>query len=291
MKCIWRSLGWLTYLGFAASISFADGADVLRVQGSATAAQALAPAAPILREELGIDLKIATDAGSSQGIVAVGARTADLALSTRVLTGEDRAGFPEAHFEELQIGTQAVALAVAHDVWQAGVRALTKEQATAIYERQITNWKQLGGEDRPIKFYNPERGHGTWELFVTWLYGDIRRAPFGKFETVPSATDARDSVEFNAGSMSVIPPKFIDGRGIFALGIKLPDGSILQATRTDLGTHKYPLMRPLMLIAGGKPTGATRKVIDFMLSARGQEFVGKAGFFPVSELSETDTAR
>lgn len=257
------------------------GTEPLRLQGSATVAQALAPLVPILRDELGLDVKFSAEGGSSQAIMAVGAGVAAVAMSTRELTAEDRATWPDKRFEEARFGAQVLALLVPVDVWNAGVRALSKEQVTNIYEGTIRNWTALGGEDRPIKFYNPERGHGLWELFVTWLYGDIRRAPLGKFEVVATPQDARDAVEFNAGSMTVVPPKFADGKAAFALGITLDDGEVVQPTSEHVASGKYPITRPLILIAGDRPTGAVKKLFEFILSPRGQEVIEKAGFYSV----------
>jgi phosphate transport system substrate-binding protein len=269
--------GLMAIVPLAAS---ASAAEILRIRGSSTVAQALAPAAPILRAELEIEVKFFGEGGSSQAISAVGARTADVAMATRALTAEDRANFPERRLEELQIGTQALVCIVPRDVWAAGVRALTQAQVVAIYEGGIKNWTALGGEDRPIKFYTPQRGHGVWELFVTWLYGDIRRAPLGKgLETVPTAKDARDLVEFNAGSLSIAPPQYADGKSVFGLALKMSDGTIVEPTTQNITSGKYPVARPLVLVAE-KPTGATRKFFDFMVSPRGQELVAKAGFLP-----------
>jgi phosphate transport system substrate-binding protein len=256
--------------------------ETIRVQGSVVIREVLRNAAPVLRNELGVEIRLFSELGSSQAIVAVGAETAEVAMATRALTAGDRASYPEKHFDEVQIGMQVVALAVPVDVWNTGVRAVSKEQAIGIYEGTLQNWKALGGEDRRIKFYNVRQGQGIWELFVLWLYGDVRRAPLGKFEMVNSAEDARSSVEFNAGSMSLLAPKYIDGKAVFALALKLGDGSIIEPKREACLSGKYPLARPLYLICGEKPTGPVKKLFDFMVSPKGQEFVQKAGFLPMT---------
>jgi len=257
-------------------------AEVVRVRGSATLATALSGAVPLLREQYGIELRLLPEGGSTQAILSVGAGTADVAMSTRALTAEDRAGFPSRRFEEQRIGMQALAVIVPRDVWAAGVHALKQEQLVAIHEGDIKNWRQVGGEDRAIKAYSPERGHGTWEFYVTWLYGDIRRAPLGKaVETVSNPKGARDIVEFNAGSMSIAPPQYADGKAVFALGIISPKGEVIEPTVENVLTGKYPLSRPLVLIAGDRPTGGVKKLFDLMGSPRGQELLVKTGFIPI----------
>ncbi len=66
---------------------------------------------------------------------------------------------------------------VAKDVWDGGVKALSKEQIRDIYEGRITNWKDAGGKDQRIVFFNKEPGRGTWEVFAHWVYGDPKKAP------------------------------------------------------------------------------------------------------------------
>lgn len=46
------------------------------------------------------------------------------------------------------------------------VSEVTAEQAVAIYNGKITNWKELGGDDAPITLYTREDGSGTRETFV-----------------------------------------------------------------------------------------------------------------------------
>ena len=225
-------------------------AETVRVQGSGVIAQAVRGAVPVLRTEFGVEVKLFAEVGSTQAIAAIGAETAEVAMSTRQTTAEDRAGFPAKRFEEVQVGTQVVAMVVPRDVWSTGVRAITKEQALGIYQGRIKNWKEVGGDDRAIKFYNVRRGDGIWELFVTWLYTDVRRAPLGNFETVSSAEDARTAVEFNSGAMSLLAPKFVDGKALFALGIKQADGSVvgpdseaIASRRVPSGTAAFPCRR------------------------------------------------
>ena len=260
--------------------------ELLRLHGSPVVAAPMAAAAAPLKA-LGIEFKITTEGGSGQAVLAVGAEQADIAMVTRGANAEERAAFPGKVFSEVPIGIQALAIIVPRDAWEAGVRTITKAQMTEIYEGRITNWKQIGGEDRALKFYNGERGRGVWEFFAFWLYGDIRKAPLGKkFETVVDGEDARNTVEFNAGAMSLAAPVWADGKGVFALGIKGEDGTVAELTPANLKTKKYPLSRPAMLVVAQKPlVGLNKRVIDFMLSEPGQAIVKKSGLIPMSELN------
>ena len=257
------------------------------MHGSALLAQVMKAAEPFLKEELGIELRVGTEGGGKGGFLSVGSGTTQLGLTTQALDAADRAQFPACSFDEAQIGWQVLGIGVADNVWAGGVHSLTRDQMVKIYEGDIRNWKEVGGPDEAIKFYNPKRGRGTWELFATWLYKDQRLAPLGdSFETVVRYEDARDSVEFNAGSISVMPPQMADGNSVHIIGIKELDGSITESTPQMLASKKYPLARPLIILSGRRFAGDAKRLADFFLSPRGQFIVKSVGFAPVGEVAE-----
>lgn len=258
--------------------------EALRVQGSSVVAQALLLAAPTLKKEHGIELKILPEGGSTTAIQVVGSNGAEVAMTTRPLAADDRSGYPEKRFFEEFIGLQALVFIVPAELWEAGVRSLTKPQAAAIYERAATDWKELGGPNQSLKFFNPERGRGIWELFVTWVYGDIRKAPLGKgLETVRGGRETRNAVQFTTGSISISNPRWADARTVFALAVPDEKGTLVEPTVENFQTQRYPIVRPLYLVVGDRPTGKLKKFLDFMVSPPGQEFITKAEFIPVRD--------
>jgi phosphate transport system substrate-binding protein len=256
-------------------------ADTVRVSGSATLARAMQAAVPAIKEQIGTDLQFDTDGGSTAALFAVMEKSADLAMVTREVTPQDRARFPANRIFDLEIGMQVLVPIVSRETWDAGVKSIKKDDFVALYEGDVSNWKQLGAEDRAVKFYNPEPGFGIWELFVTWLYGDVRRAPLGKkWEKITSPQAARDSVEFNQGSISIVSPKWADGKRVIALPIREPDGTEITPTVENFQSLKWPMTRPLFLVAADKPTGSLRKVMEMMVREPGREALTKVDFIP-----------
>jgi len=252
----------------------------VRLHVTNVAADALKEAAAKLKEK-GIELSMNTEGSSSTGIASLTKDSTDIAITIRGITAQERSAAPEKRFIEDTLAFQALVLVVPDDVWGSGVRVLSKEQVLKVYEGQAKNWNELGGEDRPIKFYNPVQGIGVWEPFVTWLYGDVRKAPLGSgFETVKSPEETRDSVEFNRGSLSVAPPRFADGKGVFALAIKDEQGATVQPTLEEMHSRRYPLSRPVIAIVGSRPTGDVRHVLEFLRGKEGQEIFAKSGLVP-----------
>ena len=166
-----------------------------KMQGSPVIAHVMVSAAPAL-EAQGIKIRVWVEGSGTLAAAVMGEGQVDFALMMRHLNATDRAHFPQREMKEFMIGMEAVALIVPQDVWESGVRSLTKAQVLGIYEGTIKNWKEVGGADAPIKFFNAERGRGVWELFATWLYGETRKAPMGKFPITVDGEDARNTVSF-----------------------------------------------------------------------------------------------
>ena len=254
-----------------------------KMQGSPVLAHVMVAAAPVLREQ-GIEIKVWVEGSSSLAADVMGEGTVDFALMTRPLSAADRARHPQKEMKEFKIGMQAVALIVPHDVWEGGVRSLTKAQVLGIYEGTILNWKQVGGADAPIKFFNPERGRGVWELFATWLYGETRKAPVGKFPITVDGEDARNTVSFTKGGLGLAQFNWIDNKTIYGLAIKEDAGPAVEPTIPNAAAGRYPLARPAMIAVPEKPVGEKKKIIDYLLSPEGQEIVGQSDLVPLKEL-------
>ena len=263
-------------------------AELIVVRGTPVVGLPVAAVSEDMKKEFGVEFKVVTEGGSAAGIYGVGQDVVDIGLSSRAISGEERAAFPDKRFQETKIGAQALMVVVPEEIWQAGVRKLSRKQMVAIYERRVTNWKELRGADREIVFYNRpgmNSGRGVWDMFVIWLYDDVRKAPLSKAEILESPDEVRDTVEFNGGAISLLEYSEMPKAGLKALSLELDNGNVVEPTPDNIATGKYPLSRPLFMITAGKPVGAVKKVMDFMLSEKGQAAVKKSGHVPMSELT------
>lgn len=274
MKCIATLL-------LAASLGFAE---TLKVNGSTTVNLPVAEAAEILRAEQKMDIQVDTQGGSSGGISMLADGLVQVGMSSRHISDDDRAKYPAVKFNEIHIGEDAVALIVSKDVWDGGVRALTKAQVQGIYEGRIKSWKDLGGPAQRIAFFNKEPGRGTWEVFAHWLYGNAKAAPQVSFPEVGGNEETRNKVASTRGALSQLSSSWADGKRVFALGIALEDGTVVAPTNENIATKKYPLSRPLFLLTDGEPAGGAKALADFVLSERGQELVKKHGYLRLKDL-------
>lgn len=258
----------------------------LKVNGSTTVNLVAAEAAEVLRAEKGLAITVDTQGGSSGGISGVGDGSIDVGMSSKPVSDEDRRKYPKVSFVETHVGQDAVALVVSADVWEGGVKALTKEQVKALYESRVTNWKQLGGPDRRVVFFNKEPGRGTWEVFVHWLYGSPKAAPEVSHPEVGGNEETRNKVGSTRGAVSQLSSSWAEGNPkVRALGLKEADGSVIRPDPANIATGKYPMSRPLFFVTNGPPSGVARSYIDFVLSPRGQEIVRRHGYLRLADLA------
>jgi len=255
----------------------------LRVNGSTTVNPVAAEAAEVLRAQKKMTIQVDTQGGSSGGISGIGDGSIDIGMSSKPVSDDDRRKYPKVNFVSTEIGRDAVALIVSADVYSGGVRALSKRQVIDIYEGRITNWKQVGGPDRRIAFFNKEPGRGTWEVFAHWLYGDPKKAPQVSLPEVGGNEETRSKVAGTKGAISQLSASWATGN-VKALSIRLDDGSVVPPVAAEIVSGRYPMSRPLFFVTNGPPAGQSKTFIDFVLSSRGQELVRKHGYLRLADL-------
>lgn len=263
----------------------AHAAGPLKVNGSTTVNLVAAEAAEILRAEKKMAITVDTQGGSSGGIAGVGDGTVDVGMSSKPVADEDRKKYLGVTFVETAIGEDAVALVVSADVFDGGVKSLTKKQVADLYESRVTNWKQLGGPDRRVVFFNKEPGRGTWEVFVHWVYGSPKKAPEVSLPEVGGNEETRTKVASTKGAITQLSASWADGNPkVRAAPIQLEDGTLVPPSPANIASKKYPMSRSLFFVTNGAPKGEAKAFIDFVLGARGQELVKKHGYLRLADL-------
>jgi len=58
---------------------------------------------------------------------------------------------------------------------------------------------------------------------------------------------------------------------------------VIAPTVANMQTQKYPFTRGLYLVAGDRPTGNIKQLINFMLSPEGQALIKKAEFISLAD--------
>jgi phosphate transport system substrate-binding protein len=82
------------------------------------------------------------------------------------------------------------------------------------------------------------RNLGTWEVFVHWLYGDVKKAPQASFPEVGGNEETRNKVASTRGALSQLSASWADGQKVFALSLKTDDRTIVEPTADNAASEE-----------------------------------------------------
>lgn len=250
------------------------------VAGSTTVMPIAEMAAERFQEATG-DRVLVSGLGSSAGIEAVMNGTADIATSSRGLTGAEEA---TGELVTTVVARDGIAVIV-----NAGnpVGNLSISQLRAVYAGDVTNWSELGGPDLPILVVNRDEASGTREAFKSIVMDGTR---FDATAAVlPGTGQVRDVVSRTPGAIGYISIGFVDSAfttsKVKALSI---DG--VEPTEANVASGAYPVSRSLYLFTKGEPTGEAKAYIDEVLSPDMAQTIRDAGYIPASESEGGDAS-
>jgi phosphate transport system substrate-binding protein len=254
-----------------------DAAEQVSVTGSTTVLPIAEEAAEQFHDQNPEANVLVSGLGSSAGIEAVLSGTGDVATSSRDLKDEEEGK----GLVDTPLAFDGIAVIV-----NPGnpVSALSLEQLRDIFAGKITNWKDVGGEDRGIDLVNRDEASGTREAFKKIVMG--KDAHFDRSAVVlPGTGQVRDVVGRSPGAVGYISVGFVEPR-FTSLTVKaLTIDGVVPSEKT-VATQEYPIARTLHFFTKGEPTGLSKEYIDFVLSdAIQKSVIVDAGFVPVTERS------
>jgi phosphate transport system substrate-binding protein len=201
-----------------------------------------------------------TGGGSSVGIKSASDGTLDIGASSRELKSSE---------EGLGLFVSVLAydgIAVITNAAQT-VNNLSKEQIKQIFAGQITNWNEVGGADADIVVVSREEGSGTRTAFEELVMGETL---ITESAILQSSTGAlKTAVAGNAKAIGYISMGYLDS-SVNAVSI---DG--VAGTEENAKNGSYPIVRPLIYVTLGEPTGIIKKFIDFCLGTAAQAIVAE----------------
>lgn len=224
-----------------------------------------------------------TGGGSGTGIAAMINGTVDIANASREMKPEELAAAKANGITPVEhvVARDAIAVVVHPD---NPVDKLTLQQISDIYTGRITNWREVGGEDRPIVLLSRESNSGT---YVYFLENVVR---LGKKDSkllfspdtllMPSSEGISAEIRQNRNAI-----------GYDGLGYVTPDQKVIAVAADEdspyvlpsvatVNDGSYPISRPLYMYTAGEPTGHIRAYLDWILT-EGQGLVAELGFVPL----------
>lgn len=214
--------------------------------------------------------------GSGQGIKSIEEKIADIGSLSREVKDEEKSAVAE----EFVIAKDGVAVVVNESV---SVDNLTMDQIKDIYTGKITNWKEVGGDDKAITVVTREEGSGTRGAF-TELTGVLGEDAEGN-EVDNTTKDAL--VQPSTGAVKETVAKTPDSIGYISLGsmddtVKAVKVEDVEATVDTVLSGEYKIQRPFVYVVNSEMTDAAKAFIDFAMGDEGQKIVEENGFIPIN---------
>lgn len=296
---------WLLTGGFKKSI-FSSGEEnvILRLAGSNTIGAKLAPAMveEFLKEQGAKDIRttpgespeeVSVTAvfpgesdpkiveirshGSSTAFADLAEKKCDVGLSSRKIKPDEieklaALGDMTSAASEHVIALDGLAVIVNR---KTPLDSLTREQIAKIFSGEIKSWSQLLVPGGQINVYARDEKSGTFDSFQALILGNLQI--LGTAQRFEDSNDLSDAVARDVNGIGFIGLPYV--RDAKAIAVSDGDAMPLLPNRLTVSTEDYILSRRLYLYTPLNSDNAwVRKFLDFAISKKGQEIVGKAGF-------------
>lgn len=201
--------------------------------------------------------------GSSSGIKAVKEGTCDIGLSSRNLKDEEKA--------EGLVGTilafDGIAIIVNNE---NPVSDMDLETIAKIYTGEITNWKDLGGNDAEIVLIGREAGSGTRDGFES-VTGTEDACKYR--QELTSTGDVITTVASNADAIGYASVASVEDT------VKTVTVGGVAPTEETIKDGTYVVQRPFVLVTkeGVALSDSAQKFFDFITSEKATEIIASAG--------------
>lgn len=225
-----------------------------------------------------------TGGGSGTGIAALINGTVDIANASRSIK-------PEEAEEAKANGIEAIEFTVARDAIaiivhpRNPVNQLTLQQISDIYSGKINNWREVGGDNRPIVRLSRETNSGTHVYFLEAVLRRGRKEDKTLFSTdtllLPSSEGITAEVRDNPNAIGY------DGLGYVIPEVKVVavardvGGPFVLPSAESVNDNSYPIARDLYMYTAGQPSEIIKAYLDWILTPEAQQIVKALGFVPV----------
>ena len=206
--------------------------------------------------------------GSGSGITAVQEGTCDIGLSSRALKDEEKA----AGLKETVLAYDGIAIIVHPD---NPVSDLSLEQIAKLYTGEITNWKDVGGNDAQVVLIGREAASGTRDGFES-ITGtkdkcQYRQELTSTGDVITAVSQNPDAIGYASLASVKDSVKALNVDGVTPSEATVKDGS-------------YKVQRPFVLVtmAGKELSPAEQAFFDYAISSDAASIIAKAGAVAVA---------
>ena len=206
--------------------------------------------------------------GSGSGITAVQEGTCDIGLFSRALKDEEKT----AGLKETVLAYDGIAIIVHPD---NPVSDLSLEQIAKLYTGEITNWKDVGGNDAQVVLIGREAASGTRDGFES-ITGtkdkcQYRQELTSTGDVITAVSQNPDAIGYASLASIKDSVKALNVDGVTPSEASVKDGS-------------YKVQRPFVLVTmeGKELSPAAQAFFDYAISSDAASIIAKAGAVAVA---------
>ncbi len=204
--------------------------------------------------------------GSGAGIQAVSEGRCDIGLSSRDLKDDEKTTL-----DQTVVAIDGIAIVVNPE---NKIEDLSVEQIGKIYTGEITNWKDVGGDDKPIVLIGREAASGTRDGFES-ITGTKDKCKYN--QELTSTGDVIQTVSSNPNAIGYASLAAIKDT-VKALSVEN-----VKPSKDTIQNKTYKIQRDFVLVTkkDTKLSDAAQKFFDFATSKEADALIEKAGAIPV----------
>lgn len=219
-----------------------------------------------------------TGGGSGVGIAALINKTTDIADASRPLKDSEKNAIKKVWGKEpreFKVALDGITVYVHPD---NPLKEITLSQLKDIFTGKVTNWKELGWDDKPIIVYTRENSSGTYVFFKEHVlqnqdYTRTAQSMPGTASVVNAVSKEKYSIGYGGVAYA---------KGVKVLAVKKDASSPAYLPEEEnIRKGVYPISRYLYMYTCLYEDPDVKFFIDWVLSDEGQGVINKVGYFPV----------
>lgn len=208
--------------------------------------------------------------GSTRGVVDSRSGMADIGMVSRTLKTD------ESDLTAHTIARDGISIIVHRS---NVITQLSQAEIIAIYTGKITNWSEVGGEDRRITVVNKADGRATLELFLAHF--SLKNSQIKAQAVIGDNQQGIKTVSGNPGAIGYVSIGAAEYEQSVGTSIKLLPMKGVAANMHTLANGEFPISRPLNLVTKSL-TPLSQKFIEFAQSPAVADLIKAQYFVPAS---------
>jgi len=162
---------------------------------------------------------------------------------------------------------------------------IKKEDLIKIFTGEITNWKQVGGDDMKITIINRPKSSGTRATFKKFAL-DGKDEVEGKALTEDSSGAVKKTIETTEGSIGYLASSYVNNPANLS-GVKVVKFDNVEMNKDNITSGKYPVWAYEHMYTKGEAKDLAKAFIDYMGSADVKTLIEKLGYIPTADMKVT----